>query len=257
MTRAGFAPFLIAVALAACSAPTSPGPEGAVTSAQRTQVVQIVRDALKKDPTILREAILALQADNARVEAEAVRTTIARQHGALFDPRDPTGGNLRGNVVIAEFFDPQCPYCRQLAPKLTRFLAKDRDVRLVYKDLPILGPASELGSRALLAAQRQAAYERMRDAIMRDPREITLESVRQTATKLGLNWHQMLHDIDDSAIARKLAANEHLAKALGIDGTPTFVIDGKVIAGADMTQIAGAVVAARRGGSPKGSKPGS
>lgn len=226
----------------------------ALTAAQRTQVVHIVRDAMKNDPSILREAILALQADNARVEAEADSATIARRHDAVFDPNDPSAGSARGGVVIVEFFDPACPYCRELAPQMTHFLSKYRDVRLDYKDLPILGPGSDLGSRALLAAQRQGAYEPLRDAIMRDPRDITIETIREHAQKLGLNWAQLRHDMSDATIARKLEANKSLADALGVDGTPSFVIGGRIVAEADMTQIADAVAAARHGGAPRESR---
>lgn len=245
---------LVAGLLPACSARAAPVKPDALTPVQRTQVVQTVRDAMKSDPSILREAILALQADNARVEAEADSAAIARRREALFDPRDPSTGNARGRVVIAEFFDPACPYCRELAPAMAHFLAKYSDVRLDYKDLPILGPASELGSRALLAAQRQGAYEPLRDAIMRDPRDITIDTIRDHAQELGLNWALLRHDMDDAAIARKLAANKSLAEALGVDGTPSFVIGGRIVAEADMTQIADAVSAARRGDAPKESR---
>ena len=245
---------LVAGLLSACSARAAPAKPDALTAAQRTQVVQIVRDAMKNDPSILREAILALQADNARVEAVATRASIEKRHNAVFDPRDPSTGNARGGVVIAEFFDPACPYCRELAPQMTRFLAKYGDVRLDYKDLPILGPGSELGSRALLAAQRQGAYEPLRDAIMRDPRDITIETIREHAQRLGLNWALLRHDMDDAAIARKLEANKNLADALGVDGTPSFVIGGRIVAEADMAQIADAVSAARRGEAPRESR---
>jgi protein-disulfide isomerase len=218
-----------------------------VTSTQRAQVVQIVRDALKKDPSILRAAILALQTDDTRIEAAATRATIAKRHDVLFDPRDASVGNPRGAVAIAEFFDPQCPYCRRLAPQMTQFLTKDRDVRLIYKDLPILGPASEMGSRALLAARRQGAYEPLRDAVIRDPQEITIGLIRQKAQSLGLNWTRLRRDMDDPAVAQELTANKRLAQTLGIDGTPAFVIGGKVVSGADIAQIADAVSEARHG----------
>ncbi len=246
MIRSVFGFLLGIIVLPACSGGASSLKADSFRPAERTQVVQIVRDALRKDPTILREAILVLQADNARVEAGAIRATIATRHDALFDPRSASVGNPQGAVAIAEFFDPQCPYCRRLAPQMTQFLMKDRDVRLVYKDLPILGPASELGSRALLAARRQGAYEPLRDAVMRDPQEITLGLIRQKAQHLRLNWPRLRRDMDDPAVAQELTANKRLAQMLGIDGTPAFVIGGKIVSGADISQIANAVAVARR-----------
>jgi protein-disulfide isomerase len=250
MIRALLSALVLASSLPACSAKADSGKANALTSTQRTQVVQVVRDAMKKDPSILREAIFALRADNARVEAKAARGAVLGQRGAVSGPGDPVAGNPQGRVTIAEFFDPRCPYCRQLAPELTRFLVQSPDVRLVYKDLPILGPGSELGSRALLAAQRQGAYEGLRVAIMGDSREMTIDSIHDSAARLGLNWQRLRRDMDDPVIARKLAANKRLAQALGIDGTPALVIGQTVISGADMPGIAAAVAAARRSGSP-------
>ena len=121
------------------------------TPAQRAEIVQILRDALKQDPSILRDAVGAMQAD----EGEQQRAALAAAKDRLIDPADPVGGNPNGDVTIVEFFDTRCPYCRKLEPSMAELLASDHGVRLVYKDLPILGPPSELGSKALLAAQRQ------------------------------------------------------------------------------------------------------
>jgi protein-disulfide isomerase len=244
--RASLAALLTVGALTGCAAKASTGTPAAFTPAQRAQVVQIVRDALEKDPSILREAILALQADNARIEADATRAALVREHNAIFDSHDATTGNPDGTVTIAEFFDPSCPYCRKLAPQMTEFLAQNHDVRLIYKDMPILGPASELGSRALLAAQRQGAYERLRDALMRGSDDITTESIHQAVDKLGLNWPRLQHDMADRSIAQQLATNEQIAKTLSVESTPTLVIGSRIIAGPDMSQIADAVAAARR-----------
>ena len=125
------------------------------TAAQRAEIVQILRDALKQDPSILREAVDALQADDGKNQ----RAALAAAKDSLVDPADPVNGNPNGDVTIVEFFDTRCPYCRKLEPSMAELLAHDHGVRLVYKDLPILGPASVLGSKALLAAQRQGGYE--------------------------------------------------------------------------------------------------
>src|ERR1700761_7324549 len=142
---------------------------------QRTAIVAIVRDAMKQDPSILREAIAALQAEDNEKTQAAARDAIARQRGALVTASDPTAGDPQGDVTIVEFFDTRCPYCRSLEPVMTQFLAQDRKVRLVYKDLPILGPASVIGSKALLAAQKQNAYLKMREAVMHLPPDTNLQ----------------------------------------------------------------------------------
>ena len=144
------------------------------TPPQRAEIVAIIRDALKQDPSILRDAVVALQADEGERTQQASRAAIAKVSGQMIMPSDPVAGNPQGDVTIVEFFDTRCPYCRRLDPVMDSFLTKDLKVRLIYKDLPILGPASVLGTKALLAAQNQGAYSKMREAVMKLPPDTTL-----------------------------------------------------------------------------------
>ena len=126
------------------------------------------------------------------------------------------------------------------------FLGQDKKVRLVYKDLPILGPASLLGSKALLAAQRQGAYVKMRDAVMKLPPDTTLPQLEATAKSLGLDWPRMARDMEDPAIQARLDANIKLAHGLGIQGTPALVVGDNLIPGAaELAELKTAVASAR------------
>jgi protein-disulfide isomerase len=247
---------VLAVAMtAACAAKAKPVSTPAFSPQQRAQIVAVMRDAMRKDPSILRDAIVAVQADDDRLEAQAKHDALANHQDVLFSANDPFAGNPRGATTIVEFYDPRCPYCRQLAPMLASFVAKDRNIRLVYKDLPILGPASELGSRALLAAARQGRYDALRAALMRSSSEdLTEDSIRKAAEKLGLDWQTLHHDMESAAVAKQLAANKQLAQDLGIQGTPTLVIGRKIVEGADMPTIAAAVANARHDHSQDQSK---
>ncbi len=212
------------------------------TAAQRAEIVQIVRDALKQDPSILRDAVGALQAD----EGEHQRAALAAAKDSLVDPADPVGGNPNGDVTIVEFFDTRCPYCRRLEPSMAELLARDHGVRLVYKDLPILGPASVLGSKALLAAQKQGGYEKLRTAIMAAPPQTTRATIQEAAQRLGLDWKRLEHDMDDPAIQSRINAHLQLARSIGIEGTPALVIGGELIPGAvDLAELRKAVATVR------------
>jgi protein-disulfide isomerase len=218
------------------------------TAAQRAEIVGIVRDALKQDPSILRDAVAALQADDSERTHTATRAAIAHEQGRLVTAADPIAGDPNGTVTIVEFFDTRCPYCRRLEPVMERFLAKDRHVRLVYKDLPILGPASVLGTKAMLAAQRQDAYGKMRDAVMRLPSDTTLAQIEATARALGLDWPRMSKDMEDPKIQARIDANVKLAHDLGIQGTPALVIGTDLLPGAvDLPELEKTVAEARRG----------
>jgi protein-disulfide isomerase len=216
------------------------------TGAQRAEIVTIVRDALKKDPTILRDAVLALQSDDGERDKVANRAAVASARDALVTPNDPVGGNPRGSVTIVEFFDVRCPYCRKLEPEMAAFLASDHDVRLVYKDLPILGPASVIGTKALLAARKQNAYEKLREAVMRMPPDITKTAIEAEAKKLGLDAPRLLRDMDDASIQEQIEANLRLAHLLNIQGTPAMVIGNELLPGAvDAADLKEAVNEAR------------
>ena len=95
------------------------------TPAQRAEIVAIMRDALKKDPSILRDAIVALQADEGERTQQATRAAIAAGAVSWWLPADPVAGDPHGDVTIVEFFDTRCPYCRKLEPVMDSFLAKD------------------------------------------------------------------------------------------------------------------------------------
>ena len=218
------------------------------TPVQRTEIVAIVRDALKQDPSILRDAITSLQADEGEKTQEATRTAIGRAREHMVTPADPVAGDAKGDVTIVEFFDTRCPYCRKLEPVMDGFLAKDRHVRLVYKDMPILGPASLLGTKAMLAAQKQDAYVKMRDAVMKLPPDTTLPQLETAARKLGLDWPRMAKDMEDPTVKARIEANLKLAHELGIQGTPALVIGNDLVPGAvDAAELQRLVAAARKG----------
>jgi protein-disulfide isomerase len=219
------------------------------TPAQRAEIVGIVRDALKKDPSILRDAVIALQADDEAKSADAAKSAISSSRDRLVMPADPVAGDPHGDVTVVEFFDTRCPYCRKMEPMMDGFLARDKHVRLVYKDLPILGPASVLGSRALLAAQMQGAYEPMRDAVMKLPPDTTMAQLQATAQGLGLDWPRMQHDMDDPSIKARLDANVKLAHDLGILGTPALIVGTNLVPGAiDGDDLRKLVAEVRHGG---------
>ena len=223
-----------------------PATADAFTPAQRAEIVQIMRDALARDPTILRDALSALEAQDSARQKAASRAAIAGLGTGLIDPADPLAGNPQGDVTIVEFFDTRCPYCRKLEPDMTRLLDADHGVRLVFKDLPILGPASVLGSRALLAAQKQGGYEKLRTAIMQAPPDLTQGTLEPMARNVGLDWPRLQQDMQDRAIGERIGANLKLARSIGIEGTPALVIGGELIAGAvDVDELRKAVAAAR------------
>lgn len=202
------------------------------SEAQRQEIVTILREALRRDPSILRDAFQAIQEAEERERSGAQRAAIAANREALFnDPESPVRGNPRGDVTIVEFFDVRCPYCKRLHGELAGLLRRDRDLRIVMKDLPILGPQSVVAARALLAAQRQGKYVELFDALMSVRGEPTDAVIRAAAERLGIDHARLRREMDDPAIQRRIEANIALARALRIEGTPALVIGETLIPG--------------------------
>ena len=147
---------------------------------------------------------------------------------------------------VVEFFDVRCGYCRKLQPAMAELLRSDPNVRLVLKDLPILGPASVLGSKALIAAQSQGGYAKLRDLLMTQAAPPTVESIRADAQRLGLDADRLLREMDSPAVAKRIEANLALAARLGIQGTPAMVVGDVLIPGAvDVAELQQSVQQAR------------
>jgi protein-disulfide isomerase len=221
-------------------------PDEQFSPAQRAEIVRILRDALKQDPTILRDALEALKDDDAHRETDAARVAIGAHRAGMVTPDDPMAGNPNGTVTIVEFFDTRCPYCRRMEPTMAQLLAQDHDVRLVFKDLPILGPESVLAAHALLAAQKQDGYEKLRTALMLAPPNYTKDGILAIARKLGLDDARLGRDMDDAVITARLNANLQLARELSLDGTPALVIGNTLVPGAvELAELEKTVATAR------------
>ncbi len=220
------------------------------TPDQRQQIIQIVREALKADPSILRDAVIALRADaQAHDEADSKARIEASRNALMNTPADPAIGNPKGDVTLVEFYDPRCPYCRRMLPAIQALVAHDPNLRIVYKDIPVLGPASTLETRAILAAQRQGGYEKMQAALMHNPAQPTDALIRDTARSLGLDAGKLAADMNSPGVTHQIEANMALAHELKVEGTPVWIVGDTFIPGAvDQPALEAAIAEARHKG---------
>jgi protein-disulfide isomerase len=239
---------LLLAAPVLCAAGVAQAQTSQFTPAQRDAIIAIVREALKQDPTILRDAVTVLQQDDSRAEAASHAGLIAKLAPELLhQDGDPIAGNPRGAVTVVEFSDVRCPYCRRMIPTLAQLMRANKDVRIVYKDMPVLGPASLLGARAELAAQRQGGYEAMHQALMTGSPNITDDLIKAAAIKAGLDWARLQNDMQAPDIQARINANLALARQLELQGTPAYIIGDALLPGAvELADLQNAVQAARR-----------
>ncbi|GAB0116919.1 DsbA family protein [Acidisoma sp. 7E03] len=240
--------------LAAFSAPvlaqqSMPAPSGALTPAQRAEVIGLIKQELEQDPSILRAAIAALQADDQASQASAQSKAIAAANQSLFhDAADPSMGNPHGSVQLVEFYDTRCPYCREMRPEFAALVERDPNVRVIFKDIPILGQNSVIEARALLAAQRQGHYVAMQSALMSQDAPPTEANLRAIASRLGMDPDRLIRDMKDPAISSRLSANTALAQTLGVTGTPAIVVGDQLVPGAVSLEDLQKLVAQARAG---------
>lgn len=202
---------------------------------QRKEIVDVVREALKKDPTILKDAVNAIQETEAKQKAESTKKTLVDKKNILNNvlPTDGILGNPDAKNTIVEFFDPRCGYCKRVLPELIQLAKEDKNVRIIFKVVPILGEESVLESRAIAAAARQNGYVVMMKAIMESKEEITEDTLKSIATQQKLDGDRLLQDMKAASITQALEDNVKLFRDLGINGTPALVINGsKIIPGA-------------------------
>ena len=200
-------------------------------SPERTDVEQIIQEYLMENPEILREALIEL-------EKKEDRATIAAVSDALFkDPRDVSVGPKNAKVTVVEFFDYNCGFCKTSSEWLKGVMDKyPDDVRVVFKELPILDgrtKTSRNAAKAALAAARQGKYPTIHFSLMAE-RSLTEDRVFQIMEKAGLDVEQLKEDMKDPKLDKQLQDGLLLANRIpSLTGTPFFVINDDFIAGAD------------------------
>lgn len=159
-------------------------------------------------------------------EQEGDATDVLSEGAVLRDPEIPVAGNPDGDVTIVEFFDFQCPSCRQLVPDLRDAVKQDGGVRLIYKDWPILGAVSVYAARIVVAARFQDKFIPAHDALIAADRRLTEGSIQDRLKNAGVDVARAVADMASQKplIDALLKRNDDQASAFGFNGTPSFII---------------------------------
>lgn len=201
--------------------------KAAFTPAQQTAIENTIRDYLLAHPEILMQMAQKLQKQQATAMQQQAQQAIQTNLGKLFlAPNSPTIGNTKGNVTLVEFLDFQCPHCRDVGPVITQLIKSNPNLRVVFKELPIFGPPSEFASRVALAVYQQQPdkYAALNQALLKAKAPFTQEQVLGVVKSLGIDANKINAAISNPAITQELNDNLALANALGLQGTPTFII---------------------------------
>ncbi|WP_293676657.1 DsbA family protein [uncultured Phenylobacterium sp.] len=225
-----------AIALAACQPKSSDAAFG-----------EKVRAYLLEHPEVIEEAVAKLRQNQMLEQAKAGAADVAKHRRALeADPRDLVI-NPNGKYTVVEFFDYRCGYCKVVAPEMVKLMAENPDVRFVLKEFPIFGEVSDTAARMALTTRGKAKGLVLYKAWMAD-RGLDEAALDRHLVEAGLDPAQVRRAAADPAIDTQLNDVRELAKALGLQGTPAFVVGDYLIPGADMAAVRAALAKVKAAG---------
>ena len=155
----------------------------------------------------------------------------AQPERRLLDPNAPLFGNPDGDVTVVEFFDYNFPQCKRAMPEVDALLAKDGNIRLVFREWPIVSEGSAFAARAALASRKQGKYAEMHTTLAGMRGKVEPDAVLRIASEVGLDLSKLKADLQSPEVEEHFARSMRLAEALGFSGTPSFVVGDQLIPG--------------------------
>lgn len=221
------------------TAPAAAGSD-AFDRGERKAIEAIVHAYILEHPEIIPQAINHLQDREVTKMLDSNREAIETPYAGAWT------GAKDGDVTLVEFFDYNCPYCRVSHPDVQRLLREDPKLRVVYRDFPVLGPASEEAALASLSAAKQGRYTAFYNRNFEEPGRPNHERTIRMVRAAGLNEVRTAADMNSAEIKNEVRKNLDLGRALGLTGTPSYVVGNKILSGAvGYEELKKAVAAAR------------
>lgn len=203
-----------------------------IFSAEQKKAIEgIVRDYLLNNPEILLEVSRELEKRQTAMQAAEQKRFILENRKAIFSsPHDFVFGNPNGDITVVEFFDYNCPWCKRALDELIKLTKTDPNVKIILKEFPIFGENSLFTAKAAMASMKQGKYLEFHMALMKE-RQVTKDNVFKIAEKVGLDVAKLKADMENPDFDAALKTTSEIAQALGIEGTPGFIVDAKVNVG--------------------------
>jgi protein-disulfide isomerase len=227
------------------TAPTNPAQSSAAemqapsgfSPAQRGEVETIIKNYLVQHPEVLQDAMEALDRHQKEADAEKARATIKSNNATIFNSTHQVVlGNPQGNVTMVEFFDYNCGFCKRALPDMLTLLKADPDLKFVLKEFPVLGPGSVDAAHVAVAARMQdpsgKKYMEFHQKLLGGRGPADKARALAVAKDVGLDMARLEKDMSSDEVKATIDENMKLADALGVSGTPTYVVGDEVVVGA-------------------------
>lgn len=224
------------VALMLCGAPAAASAQN-FSDSQRGEIEQIVKNYLLSHPEILQDVSAELSKRQAAAEALKQEAAVTSNADAIFNsPRGVTLGNKNGDVTFVEFFDYNCAYCKHAMGDMLTLLKTDPKLKVVLKEFPVLGPGSVEAAQVAVAARMQdpdgKKYLDFHQRLLGGRGQADKARALAAAKDAGFDMAQIEKDMKSPEVRATLQENFRLAEAMGMNGTPSYVIGKQVVVGA-------------------------
>jgi protein-disulfide isomerase len=229
---------LAAAALAALLiASPAAAPAQSISGDQRGEIERIVREYLLSHPELLQEVMTELEKRQAAAESEKHRAAVQEHNATIFSsPRQVTLGNAQGDVTVVEFFDYNCGYCKRAMSDMLEIL-KDSKVKFVLKEFPVLGEGSVQAAQVAAAVRMQdksggKKYLEFHQKLLGGRGQADKARALAVAKEVGFDVARIEKDMASDEVKGQLEESFKLAEALGLNGTPSYVVGSDVVVGA-------------------------
>jgi|TARA_B110000305_G_scaffold59844_1_gene66275 protein-disulfide isomerase len=192
---------------------------------QKNEIKKMIRNYILEYPEIIPEAVEVLRS---RQNISRIKDS---QNLLYNDGYSFVAGNKNGDVTLVEFYDYNCGYCKQVPDVLARLIEEDKNLKVIFKELPILAETSQFASVAAMASMKQGKFSKFHSAMMKNKRALTEDLILKIATDSGIDEAQLLIDMEDPKIEENIMKTKYLVQNIGISGTPGFVIGNQIIPG--------------------------
>jgi protein-disulfide isomerase len=205
--------------------------------AQRTEIEAIIKDYLLKNPEVLQDVMQELEKRQAIAETEKAKGAIAANKEAIFNsPRQVTLGNPKGDVTMVEFFDYNCGYCKRAMADMMDLLKTDPKLKIVLKEFPVLGEGSVQAAQVAAALSLQdksgKKYLDFHQKLLGSRGQADKTRALAAAKEAGADMARLEKDMNSPEVRAALEESFKLAETLGLNGTPSYVINDDVVIGA-------------------------
>jgi protein-disulfide isomerase len=225
-----------ALALALCGAPAVASAQS-FNDAQRGEIGAIVKEYLLSHPEVLEEVSAELTKRQAAAEAEKHAAAVSANANTIFNsPRGITVGNKDGDVTFVEFFDYNCGYCKKAMTDMIEMMKDDPKLKVVLKEFPVLGPGSVEAAQVAVAARIQdptgKKYLAFHQNLLGGRGQADKARAMAAAKDAGYDMAKLEKDFSSPEVRATIEENFKLAEAMGMNGTPSYVIGKQVVIGA-------------------------